>query len=161
MVSNIVIKLNLFKCFYFGLSGKLFYFNEEGSCSEVLSTDGLVIKQLLFHETQPQLVMLTDGLKVGHFSVESSGKLSELLKMKLSGRPQDSCMTWVGSGLLAVSTGDLTVRCWDLESGDTYVLEASLPTDNDPGMPTEIITCLAYCSQRSKFLFINLSCIFM
>jgi len=83
------------------------------------------------------------------------------LQVKLSGRSQDASMVWAGPGLLAVITGDLAVRCWDLDTGESYLLDAeplSSPlsaSDSSAGasnMPTEVFTCLAFCPQKGEAL---------
>jgi hypothetical protein len=73
-------------------------------------------------------------------------------------------MVWAGPGLLAVITGDLSVRCWDLDTGESYLLDAeplnsSPPASDSPAgasnLPTEIFTSLAFCPQKGEILFIN------
>jgi len=70
-------------------------------------------------------------------------------------------MVWAGPGLLAVITGDLAVRCWDLDTGESYLLDAeplsSAPSLSDSSagasnMPTEVFTCLAFCPQKGEAL---------
>lgn len=82
------------------------------------------------------------------------------LQVKLSGRSQDASMVWAGPGLLAIITGDLAVRCWDLDTGESYLLDAeplsSAPaSDSTAGasnMPTEVFTTLAFCPQKGEAL---------
>ncbi|XP_049802425.1 intraflagellar transport protein 140 homolog [Schistocerca nitens] len=127
-------------CFYIGsFSGKIFHCNEEGICMEVLSTDGSQLRRVLHHEHLPQLAVLTDVPSLGHFSCEPSGQLSEIVKVKLVGRPQDACAEWAGPGLVAVAAGDATVRLWDLASGESCILSADA---------TGTVTSIAYCPQK-------------
>lgn len=81
------------------------------------------------------------------------------LQVKLSGRSQDASMVWAGPGLLAVITGDLSVRCWDMDTGESYLLDAeplnsaSSFSDSSAGasnLPTEVFTSLSFCSQKGK-----------
>jgi hypothetical protein len=73
-------------------------------------------------------------------------------------------MVWAGPGLLAVITGDLSVRCWDLDTGESYLLDAeplnsaSSVSDSSAGasnLPTEVFTSLAFCSQKGKSFFLH------
>jgi hypothetical protein len=68
-------------------------------------------------------------------------------------------MVWAGPGLLAVITGDLSVRFWDLDTGESYLLDVepvnSAPSaaDSSAGasnLPTEVFTSLSFCSQKGK-----------
>jgi hypothetical protein len=67
-------------------------------------------------------------------------------------------MVWAGPGLLAVITGDLSVRCWDLDTGESYLLDAD-PVNNASSvsssagasnLPTEVFTSLSFCAQKGK-----------
>nr|CAD7202239.1 unnamed protein product [Timema douglasi] len=135
-------------CFYVSsITGVLFYFNEEGTCTEVLNTDGSMLKKLLFHERKDCLIVMTEGLNIGQFNVDSKGNLSEVMKVKLSGRSQETSMVWAGPGLVAVTTGDMLVRCLDLDTGENYLLETTSPS-GAAAAPAEAFTSLAYCSQK-------------
>ncbi|XP_069684990.1 intraflagellar transport protein 140 homolog [Periplaneta americana] len=145
-------------CFYVGaLSGALFYFSETGTCTEILNTEGTILKKILYHEHKDNLIVMTEDLNVGQFQVNPNGQVTEIMKVKLSGRSQDASMVWAGPGLLAVITGDLSIRCWDLDTGESYLLDAepisSSPTASSStsaasNMPTEIFTSLAFCQQK-------------
>lgn len=52
-------------------------------------------------------------------------------------------MVWAGSGTLACTVSDTTVRCWEPHSGETYALSAQLPD-----LTAQTITCLAYSSNK-------------
>nr|CAD7588438.1 unnamed protein product [Timema genevievae] len=137
-------------CFYVSsITGVLFYFNEEGTCTEVLNTDGSMLKKLLFHERKDCLIVMTEGLNIGQFNVDSKGNLSEVMKVKLSGRSQETSMVWAGPGLVAVTTGDMLVRCLDLDTGENYLLETTSPS-GVAAAPNEAFTSLAYCSQKRE-----------
>ena len=78
--------------------------------------------------------------------------------MKLSGRSQDAAMVWAGPGLLAIITGDLSVRCWDLDTGESYLLDAGpigadspVPSSSASNLPTELFTSLAFCATKRKW----------
>jgi intraflagellar transport protein 140 len=88
--------------------------------------------------------------------VESSGSLTELDRVKLSSRISgyDGAISWAGNSL-AIITGDLSVRVWDIDTSDNFLL----PTDhasiknlhtkqNSKSSSTEIFSTIAFCSQN-------------
>jgi intraflagellar transport protein 140 len=88
--------------------------------------------------------------------VESSGSLTELDRVKLSSRISgyDGAISWAGNSL-AIITGDLSVRVWDIDTSDNFLL----PTDhasiknlhtkqNSRVSSTEIFSSIAYCPQN-------------
>lgn len=143
-------------CFYVGSqSGVLFYINQSGTCIEVLRNDSPII-QILFHPKREALVTLMEDMTVGHFLVEASGSLTELDRVKLSSRISgyDGAISWAGNSL-AIITGDLSVRIWDIDTSDNFLL----PTDhasiknlqtkqNSKNTSTEIFASIAYCMQN-------------
>lgn len=54
-------------------------------------------------------------------------------------------MIWAGPGVLAISTGELAVRCWNLDTGDNYLL--SIEGRSSHGT-TELFTCLDFTKQK-------------
>ena len=113
------------------------------------------------------IVTLMEDLTVGHFLVESNGALTELDKVKLSGRVpgHNGAMSWAGHAL-AIITGDFSVRIWDIDTSDNFLLPTDMPkmsktsstaTKSVNGMsatvaPTtttmEVFTCIAYCADN-------------
>ncbi|XP_047485121.1 intraflagellar transport protein 140 homolog [Penaeus chinensis] len=133
--------------FFLGSStGVLYHVSDSGNCVEVLQADG-GIKRLLHHESRNLLVVITEGMVLGQFSVAIDGAVTEINKVKLSGRTNDIQVTWAGTGLLAVSTGDNNVRLWNLDSGDNYVLSLHGFSYRDQ----EYMMCLSY-SENKKIL---------
>ncbi|ERL85430.1 hypothetical protein D910_02850 [Dendroctonus ponderosae] len=141
-------------CFFIATQqGSIYYVNSNGSCSEVLNTEGAALSYVVYQANKDALVIMMEGLTVGHFSVDRQGHLTEIAKVKLSGRVQTRTvssqgLTWAGNSSLAILTGDLTVRIWDLETNDNYVLPTSMKLYvNDDKAPsvTEIFTCISYC----------------
>lgn len=49
---------------------------------------------------------------------------------------------------MAVLTGELSVRCWDLQTGDTYVLAPPEGTIGTMATPQEICTSLSFCKNN-------------
>lgn len=70
-------------------------------------------------------------------------KLELFLQVKLSSSGSGSVVVWAGSGTLACTVSDTTVRCWEPHSGETYALSAQLPD-----LTAQTITCLAYSSNK-------------
>ena len=44
--------------------------------------------------------------------VEPDGSLTEVSKIKVSTRSKENQTAWVGPGMLAIATGEMTVRIW-------------------------------------------------
>lgn len=108
-------------------------------------------------------MLLLEDITIGHYEVDGSGQITELDRVKLSGSVKvsgyKSAITWVAGvgAALAILTGDLSVRIWDIESNDNYVLSMELNnglaglTGNN--LPTrnpvvEVFTCVAYCKDN-------------
>jgi intraflagellar transport protein 140 len=140
--------------FYVGTQvGSIYYVNSAGSCVEVLNTEGIPLSYIVHHPAKDSLVVMMEGLTVGHFSIDSQGHLNELTKVKLSGRVQtrgvgNQGLVWCSNTNLAILTGDLVVRIWDIETNDNYVLPTTLKfyTNEDKNRTVnEVFTCLAFC----------------
>uniref|UniRef100_A0A1B6JWS6 IFT140 first beta-propeller domain-containing protein n=1 Tax=Homalodisca liturata TaxID=320908 RepID=A0A1B6JWS6_9HEMI len=99
--------------------GVIMYVNETGKCQEVLQYSGR-IEKLLYHDTEDGLVVVGMGLNLSYYSAESDGSLNEVTTVKLSG--SGNAIVWAGSGVLACTVSDTTVRCWEPSSGETYTL---------------------------------------
>jgi intraflagellar transport protein 140 len=147
-------------CFYVGSqSGVLFYINQSGTCTEVLRTDTSPIIQILWHPKRDAIVSLMEDMTVGHYLVESTGNLTELDRVKLSSRISgyEGAISWAGNSL-AIITGDLTVRIWDIDTSDNFLLptdHANLKNMNlnlsvhpKSASSTETFVCIAYCSEN-------------
>lgn len=145
-------------CFYVGSqSGILFYINQSGTCIEVLRTDSPII-QILFHPKREAIVTLMEDMTIAHYLVETSGSLTELDRVKLSSRISgyDGLISWAGNAL-AIITGDLNVRIWDIDTSDNFLLptdHASIKSHPQKGFSkttsTEIFSSIAYCPQNQK-----------
>ncbi|EZA61734.1 hypothetical protein DMN91_004415 [Ooceraea biroi] len=141
--------------FYIGTtSGTIYFVDAQGQCKEVLNTDGMALSFLLHHQTRDSIVIMTEGLNIGHFQADPiNGELTELTKVKLSGRSDTSRLTnlalcWVSGNTLAILTGELTVRCWDLHTGDSYVLSPPDSSNGNIATPQEMCTSLAFCKSN-------------
>lgn len=142
-------------CFYVGSqSGILFYINQSGTCVEVLRNDSPII-QILFHPKREAIVTLMEDMTVGHFLVESSGTLTELDRVKLSSRISgyDGAISWACNSL-AIITGELRVRVWDIDTSDNFLLPTdhasikNLHSKQSKTSSTEIFSSIAYCTQN-------------
>ena len=91
------------------------------------------------------LIVVTESLVVGQFRVEGDGSLVEVSKVKMSTRSADCSISWAGRGILAITTGELSVRLWNLDSGDNFVLTGS----TSAGGHSEFISSLSWCSAKS------------
>ncbi|XP_055586637.1 intraflagellar transport protein 140 homolog [Uranotaenia lowii] len=156
-------------CFYACTqAGILYFINQTGTCTEIVRGDSIPIVQMLWHPKQDSIVLLLEDITIGHYEVDSSGQISELDRVKLSGSVKasgyKSSITWVAGvgAALAILTGDLSVRIWDIESNDNYVLSMELTSGvgsvlNDTGAAAigmnrnpavEVFTCVAYSKEN-------------
>lgn len=113
---------------------------------------------------------MMEGLTVGHFSVDSQGTLTELTRVKLSGRSQlnraVTCygMVWAGPNSLAILTGDLTVRIWDIDNNDNYLLPISMKNYAGSERKEELneqFTCISYCKMNQTLCAgTNIGCLY-
>ncbi|XP_016956746.1 intraflagellar transport protein 140 homolog [Drosophila biarmipes] len=123
-------------CFYACTQGGVvYYINQGGACVEVMKCGSLPpIVQMLWHPKKDAVICLMEDLTVTLFLVESTGILTELDRVKMSGRGggRQGGITWSGNSL-AIITGDLFVRIWDIERSDNYLLKMDLPSGNQLG----------------------------
>lgn len=99
-----------------------------------------------------------EDITIGHYEVDTNGQIAELDRVKLSGKVSGSksAITWVAGCALAILTGDLSVRIWDIETNDNYVLSMELTATGADRPPVtgaagaaaaqEVFTCVAYCA---------------
>lgn len=120
----------------------------------------ILIKQFFFY--RDSIVLLLEDITIGHYEVDSNGQITELDRVKLSGSVKvsgyKSAITWVAGvgAALAILTGDLSVRIWDIESNDNYVLSMELNNGTNAtgtNFPirnpvVEVFTCVAYCKDN-------------
>ena len=69
---------------------------------------------------------------------------------QVSTRSKDNQAAWAGPGVLAIATGETTVRIWDLKTDDNYVLPSSTTAAAaGGGSSLESITSLSFCEERN------------
>lgn len=78
-----------------------------------------------------------------------------IFQVKLNGRSDalrttGTSLCWISGNTLAVLTGELAVRCWDLHTGDTYVLSPPDSSNGNVATPQEMCTSLAFCKGNGK-----------
>lgn len=101
------------QCFYIGCqNGAVYYVNQAGTCNDVLRSDSSAIIQMLWHPKREVVVTLMEDMMIGHYMVESAGTLTELERVKLSGKVpgKNGFITWAGSAI-AVITGKTFFLC--------------------------------------------------
>ncbi|KAH8241845.1 hypothetical protein KR026_007077 [Drosophila bipectinata] len=115
--------------------GVVYYINQGGACVEVMKCGSQPpIVQMLWHPKKDAVICLMEDLTVTLFLVESTGILTELDRVKMSGRGggRQGGIAWSGNSL-AIITGDLFVRIWDIERSDNYLLKMDLPSGTQIG----------------------------
>ncbi|TRY69166.1 hypothetical protein TCAL_05644 [Tigriopus californicus] len=122
-------------------NGIIYSLNENGSCMEVLQADGAVKELLVMGSV---LIIVTETMVIGQFQIEKDGSVTELSRVKLSSRMKENQICWVSSTQLAISSGETSLRVWNLKSDDNFVVSFE-PTSN----ASEFITCLDFCPSKS------------
>lgn len=100
------------QCFYIGCQSiGVFYVNQSGNCKEVLHPDGSTIMQMIWHPKREVVVTLDEDMMVGYYMVESQGTLTELERVKLSGRVpgKNGVISWAGSSLAVITGNKYTI----------------------------------------------------
>lgn len=69
--------------------------------------------------------------------------------MKLNGLKEDLCLIWTGPFLLACTTNDLSVRFWDIESGNSYVVTA--PLSYSSSFPKQTFINISYSKEKGNY----------
>ncbi|XP_071962146.1 intraflagellar transport protein 140 homolog [Antedon mediterranea] len=135
-----------FSCYIAGADGDVIYIDEKGNVFNMHKCEEPV-KKLLYNEHRNILVIITDSLMLSQHTVMSDGKLQETMKVKLSGKPTDTdcAIVWAGKGLLATASGDCTVRMWDLDKDDNFVLALDPQSGFETG---ECVNCVSYCKNK-------------
>ncbi|XP_074648558.1 intraflagellar transport protein 140 homolog [Tubulanus polymorphus] len=101
--------------------GNVFYLSEVGKCTQILTVEESVGK-FLFYQERNVLVTITESLLCYQHSILPDGEAKEIIKVKLSGKPQDADFVWAGKGILATVSGEALVRMWDLNNEENFVL---------------------------------------
>lgn len=122
-------------------SGIIYSLNENGSCMEVLQADGAVKELLVMGSI---LIIVTETMVIGQFQIEKDGSVTELSRVKLSSRMKENQICWVSSTQLAISSGETSLRVWNLKSDENFVVSFE-PTSN----ASEFITSLDFCPSKS------------
>ncbi|XP_031832698.1 intraflagellar transport protein rempA isoform X2 [Nomia melanderi] len=144
--------------FYLGTtSGVIYFIDNQGQCTEVLNTNDAALQFMLHHQTRDSVIIMTEGLNIGHFQTDPiTGRLTELTNVKLSSRCDISrvspALCWAGGNTLAILTGDLGVRCWDLHTGDTYVLSPPDLSTGNIATPQEVCTSISFCKTNGTLV---------
>ncbi|XP_062330983.1 intraflagellar transport protein 140 homolog isoform X2 [Osmerus eperlanus] len=122
--------------------GKVHCVDERGRSSSVLSVEGS-IQKLFYLERRDVLGVVTETLMLSQYTLGPEGGAQELMKVKLSGKSgQTTDIVWTDNGLLITATGEQTIRLWDLERDDNYVLSLDERLGFEKG---ELLNCVSYC----------------
>ncbi|KAM4526087.1 intraflagellar transport protein 140 homolog [Fundulus diaphanus] len=104
------------------------------------------IKKLFYLEKRDALAVITDALMLSQYTLGPEGGAHEFMKVKLSSKAgQDVDIIWTDGGLLITATGEPTVRIWDLERDDNYILSLDETLGFEKG---EMINCVSYCASK-------------
>ncbi|XP_034933868.1 intraflagellar transport protein 140 homolog [Chelonus insularis] len=137
--------------FFTGSSGgSIHYINSTGQFTKVLDTESKAIYGLMYHQVKDCLILMTEDLTISQFQVDiTTGKLSELIKIKINAKntstKTESSICWIGINTLAILTGETSIRCWNLQTGDTYVLSIPESQNKNAEFSSEICTSISFC----------------
>lgn len=70
----------------------------------------------------------------------------------MNGLKEDVCIIWAGLSLLACTTHDLSIRFWDIESGNSYVVTA--PTPYSSTFPKQTFIDISYSKDKGNYYYI-------
>lgn len=66
----------------------------------------------------------------------------------MNGLREDVCIIWAGPSLLACTTNDLSIRFWDIESGNSYIITA--PTSYS-SFPKQTFVNISYSNEKGNY----------
>ncbi|KAJ1627581.1 WD40-repeat-containing domain protein [Pavlovales sp. CCMP2436] len=120
--------------FYFANDGGAICIADDmGHCNDMVSL-GMPLAAMLFYKDKERLVVLTRALVLAQYKVEPSGKMTQVMKVKLSvaggSEAGVSGCAWLTDGHLATVSAEAIVRVWDLANEDNYVLQLNDETSN-------------------------------
>lgn len=128
-----------------GASGGVYHLVGNGNCIQLFSVESQIIK-LMFYLEKNILVTLTSNLMLSQHAIDRNGQQTkEIMRVKLSGRPDNPNVVWAGKGILAMATGENVLRMFDLDRGENYLLSL----ENHSGyISNEQIHCVDYCKKK-------------
>ena len=63
---------------------------------------------------------------------------------------KENHISWVSAGQLAITSGEMNIRIWNLKNDDNFVLSYDSGDCTNKSM-SEFITCLDYCASKRTF----------
>ncbi|XP_063681755.1 intraflagellar transport protein 140 homolog isoform X3 [Bolinopsis microptera] len=124
-------------CYIGSEDGVIFHIDEKLVLRECSNVETM-IKAMLIYEAKNILVVVTTTMMLIQFSCAADGSLTELMKVKLSGKSSITCVVWTGPGLMATVAGEDVVRLWDLDKDNNFSLGGAL----------DQINCLSYSASK-------------
>lgn len=131
--------------FYFANDGGAICIADDmGNCNDTVSL-GMPLAAMLFYSAKEHLVVLTRALVMAQYRAEPGGKMTQVMKVKLSvSGGSDVGVTgcaWLSDGHLATASAEGIVRVWDLADEDNYVLQLN---DEAGALANERALSIAY-----------------
>ncbi|KAG7227762.1 hypothetical protein INR49_013556 [Caranx melampygus] len=125
--------------------GQVHIMDERCKTSTLLSVEGS-IKKMFYLEKREALVVITEAMMLSQYTLGSEGGAQEFMKVKLSSKSgQNVDIVWTDNNLLITATGEQTIRLWDLEQDDNYILSLDETLGFERG---EMINCVSYCAGK-------------
>lgn len=69
----------------------------------------------------------------------------------MNGLKEDVCIIWAGTSLLACTTNDLSIRFWDIDSGNSYILSGPVPYSSS--FPKQTFINICYSKEKGNYIF--------
>ena len=121
--------------FFFGGEQGVIYYGDDMGNSMMVQSLNSPIDALMFYAGKSRLVAVTRSLMLVQMQVSANGKVSPLMKVKLSMAAENgiSGAVWAGDGLLATCAREGFVRFWDLAHNENYHLSIMSASEIDGG----------------------------
>ena len=140
--------------------GTLNICDDSGFCDMVLEVkDQASISFILPCERSNEVMVVTESLQLLHLRISGTRgqfQVQELRQVRLGTKPKKGCevhASWVGPGLLLISTGELNLRFLDIYSDQNYVLPVRQGFTGPEGEllvdEKDVIVTVDFCRSRS------------
>jgi intraflagellar transport protein 140 len=120
-VGNTASSMQLTSFFFGGEAGIVYYADDVGHCTEVVPAFGGPLDVLEVYLPSSRLVAVSRSLIMVQYDIGRDGKLTPLMRVKVSMKGSIASHTWASGGVLVtVSADEPHVRCWDVVRDEPY-----------------------------------------
>eukprot|EP01135_Chromosphaera_perkinsii_P005240 Nk52_evm9s327 gene=Nk52_evmTU9s327 len=126
--------------FFGGENGLVYLADDIGFCEEVFKMAS-PIEALLFHEGRDIIIAITKNMTLAQYSIGADGQCSQLMQVKLSGGTNLTAAMWAGPGILATASCESSIRVWDFDRDENYILRLIGQAEFSSG---DRVNCISY-----------------